>query len=104
MSVDWAWPGPILVAMDMLGVVSDAGVVAISGVPTQLGGLELVGVLPGEISMSSKRNVKVMSRGETLLKILGAKWAPKFLNLGAHFNFQGPTSFEYRFAKKKKLR
>ena len=41
-----------------------------------------------------------LSRGETLLKILGAKWAPKFLNLGAHFNFQGPTSFEYRFAKK----
>ena len=28
------------------------------------------------------------------------KWAPKFWNLGAHFNFQGPTSFEYRFAKK----
>ena len=40
-------------------------------------------------------------RGETLLKILGAKWAPKFLNLGAHFNFQGPTSFEYKFAIKK---
>ena len=38
-------------------------------------------------------------RGETLFKILGAKWAPKFWNLGAHFNFQGPTSFEYRFAK-----
>ena len=41
-----------------------------------------------------------ISRGETFLKILGAKWAPKFWNLGAHFNFQGPTSFEYRFAKK----
>ena len=41
-----------------------------------------------------------LSRGETLLKILGAKWAPKFWNLGAHFNFQGPTSSEYRFAKK----
>ena len=24
--------------------------------------------------------------------------------LGAHFKFQGPTSFEYRFAKKKKIK
>ena len=36
----------------------------------------------------------VAYRGETLLKILGAKWAPKFWNLGAHFKFQGPPSFE----------
>ena len=40
----------------------------------------------------------LVNRVETLLKILGAKWAPKFWYSGAHFNFQGPTYFEYRFA------
>ena len=45
-----------------------------------------------------------MAGGETLLKILRAKWAPKFRNLGAHFNFQGPHLVNIDLLKKKKIR
>ena len=43
----------------------------------------------------------ISDQGWNFVENLGAKWAPKFWNSGAHFNFQGPTSFEYRFAKKR---